>query len=103
MATPTFTQLLEKVYALVRNRRCPNDFGFYPPSRKTLGGETKIDVSVGRVQRIQLVVPDAGGGLKRFLCVCVSAGLFWFFFSRPSGNNNYSSRNFVRTSKDLRQ
>ncbi len=70
---------MEKVYALVRNRRRPNDFGFFPHLEKPSGGETKIDVSVGRVQRIQLVVPDARGGLKDS-CVCVSAGLFVLVF-----------------------
>lgn len=50
------------------------------PISKNPGGETKIDVSVGRVQRIQLGSPARRWRIKRFLCVCVSAGLFWFFF-----------------------
>lgn len=69
-------------YAPVRNRRRPNDFGFYLHLEKPSGGgETQIDVSVGRVQRIQLVVPRARGGFKRFLCVCVCLLVcFGFFF-----------------------
>lgn len=53
-----------------------------PISKNPWGGETKIDVSVGRVQRIQLGSPARRWRIKRFLCVCVcvSAGLFCFFF-----------------------